>query len=127
MPIYARGHHGLLGVGRGHNAGNVTNSQQSKTALSRDLGACVYFIRTDDDLIKIGFTTDIANRKRAFGSGWTRILALVGDSTMADEQAMHVRFAAHLERGREYFRPAPELITYINEIRARMGISPIAA
>jgi hypothetical protein len=84
----------------------------------------VYFIRCEDGAIKIGTTTDIANRKRAFGYGWTHILAVIpGDRVL--EHEMHVRYAEHLVRGREYFRPVPELIDHINEIRASMGITAI--
>jgi hypothetical protein len=99
---------------------------KSLTAISRDLGSCVYFIRCKDGLIKIGWTSDLAQRKRSFGSGWQHILAVLpGDSD--DERRLHKQFAAHLARGREYFTAAPELVEHINEIRVRMGVQPIAA
>lgn len=98
--------------------------QPSLTALCRDLPPVVYFMRTRDDLIKIGHTRDLAARKYHFGSGWTHILAIV-PGTRDDEKAMHQRFADHLARGREYFHPAPEVIGYINTIRSQLGISPI--
>lgn len=96
------------------------------TQLSRELGSCVYFIRCDDGAIKIGTTTHIANRKRAFGSGWERILAVIpGDRD--DEHNLHVKFAHHLIRGREYFAPDAEIIDHINAIRVRLGVSRLAA
>lgn len=100
------------------------DAKRSLTNLSRDLPSVVYFIRTKDDLIKIGHTGDLANRRTAFGAGWQRVLAIVPGSR-DDEAAMHGRFAAHLARGREYFKPAPELIEYINDIRANLGVGPI--
>lgn len=98
----------------------------SLTQLSRLIGACVYFIRCEDGTIKIGHTTNIAARKRKFGSGWEHILAIV-PGTIDDEHALHGRFAEHLAHGQEYFHPVPELIEHINEIRERMGVEPIAA
>jgi hypothetical protein len=37
---------------------------------SKDLGGCVYFIRTRDDLIKIGFTTQLHTRRHNLGVDW---------------------------------------------------------
>jgi hypothetical protein len=96
------------------------------TSISRELGPVVYFIRTTDDLIKIGYTTQLAGRKSAFGVGWDSVLAIT-PGTRNDETALHHRFAQHLERGLEYFRPAPDLIQHINQLRAALGVSPIAA
>lgn len=70
------------------------------TAASRDLGPCVYAVRTPDRLIKIGFTTDLDRRIRQFGCRWTDVLfALPG--SLDDERLLHERFAPYLARGRE--------------------------
>lgn len=98
--------------------------QPSLTKLCQDLPPVVYFMRTRDDLIKIGHTRDLAARKYHFGSGWTHILAILPGSR-DDERAMHHRFADHLARGKEYFHPAPDVISYINGLRAKLGVSPI--
>lgn len=98
----------------------------SISALCRELPPVVYFLRTDDDLIKIGHTTNLARRKGAFGPGWERVLAVVPGSR-DDEAALHARFAEHLARGREYFRPAPDLLAHINELRFALGVQPLAA
>ncbi len=66
---------------------------------------------------------DLAQRKRSFGPGWQHVLA-VQPGTLADERALHARFAEHVVSGREYFTPAPDLIAYINEIRLRLGVEP---
>lgn len=100
--------------------------RRSKTAQARDIGPLVYFIRSRDDLIKIGYTADLANRCMWFG-GWSTVLAIVAGATMADEHALHERFAESLARGREYFHPTPDLIGHINEIRGRLGVPAIAA
>ena len=98
--------------------------RETLTDICREIGAVVYFIRTDDDLIKIGHTTDLAARKRHFGSGWQHILAIVPGSR-EDERDLHRRFAEHLARGREYFHAVPELLDHIDALRARLGVSPV--
>lgn len=96
----------------------------SKRRLSRLVGPCVYFIRTQDGLIKIGHTGNLGKRHNAYGPGWDHLLAVVpGDREL--EKAQHRRFAAHLARGREWFHPAPDLIDYINDIRSRLGVPPV--
>jgi hypothetical protein len=97
------------------------SSRDSLTSLCRELGPCVYFIRTNDGLIKIGHTTRLDVRKRAFGSGWKHILALT-PGTRSDETALHLRFAAHLARGREFYHPTPDLLGYINDLRLQLGV-----
>lgn len=93
---------------------------QSKKAIARDIGPVVYFFRTKDDLVKIGYTANIAERVFRLG-GWNRLLA-IQPGTLADERDAHERFTGCLARGREYFHPFPELIAYINEIRGAMGV-----
>lgn len=39
-----------------------------------------------------------------------------------EERVAQAQFLEHLERGREFFRPAPEVIAWVNEIRDRMGV-----
>lgn len=91
---------------------------------SKELGPCVYFIRCDDGLIKIGFTTQIHIRRACYGSGWERVLAVMPGS-LAHEKACHALHAAHLAKGREYFHPAPDLLAHINEIREHLNIPPL--
>jgi len=88
-----------------------------------DLGSVVYFIR-DGDLIKIGYTGDLKTRRRTFTSDLTAILAILpGGQELEGE--MHERFAASLAKGKEWFRPTPDLIEYVNEIRGRMNVPAV--
>jgi len=103
---------------------DAVGPKETLARLSRELGPTLYFIRTKDDLIKIGYTGDIATRKRFYGSGWQHILALV-PGTIGDEAELHKRFAPHLARGQEYYHAVPELISYINEIRMTLNVSAI--
>jgi len=96
----------------------------SLTQMADELPPVVYFMRDRDGLVKIGHTTNLAVRRRAFGSGWGHILAIIPGSR-EDERAMHARFAKHLAHDREYFHPAPELIAYINTLREALGVPPL--
>lgn len=98
-----------------------TKRRESRTSLARDLGACVYAVRTPDRLIKIGFTTNLGQRIRAFGSVWDDVLlALPG--TKAAEKELHERFERYRARGDEYYFPCRELVEWIEAERERMGI-----
>lgn len=88
---------------------------------AREIGSCVYFIRCNDGLIKIGFTTNLAGRRAAYGPGWDRVLAAL-PGTLAHEKACHALHADHLAKGREYFYPHPDLLAHINEIREHLGV-----
>jgi len=110
---------------RPHRFSPADERRESRSSLAREVGPVVYFIRTKRDLIKIGFTTDIATRHSTFGS-FDQILALQA-GTIADEKALHVRFSELLADRNEYFRPGPDLLAYINTIRSGMGIKPVAA
>lgn len=98
--------------------------RESLSSLSREIGPCVYFIRTNDGLVKIGYTGNVGQRKRSFRVDWTNLLAVV-PGTIDDEQSLHQRFAAHLARGQEYYHPAPEIIDHINEIRGRLHVPAV--
>lgn len=86
----------------------------------------IYAIRCPDGLIKIGHTTDLQNRRRHFDSDPTAILA-VKPGTYDDEQAAHDALRESCARGREYYRPTPEVLAFVNEIRSGYGLESIAA
>ena len=101
--------------------------QLSPTALAREIGPCVYFLRTTDDLVKVGHTANVAERKRGLtADGWRSLLAVV-PGTREDEQRIHAQLALHLARGREYYRPAPEVLALVNSIRDRLGVPDVEA
>lgn len=97
---------------------------RSVHSLAQDLGPVVYYIRTKDDLVKIGYTSDIRLRIYRLGGSWDRLLALV-PGTLADEQALHQTYRPHRARGHEYYWPATELLDHIDGIRDRMGAPPV--
>lgn len=107
-----------------HQFRDTAPARNSMHAISADLGLCVYFARTEDGLVKIGCTKDLYRRRHQLGFAWTDLLA-VTPGTFDDEQDLHARFAQHRVRAREYYRPAPEIMRHINEIRDRMGVAAI--
>lgn len=99
----------------------LTDKPDNPTSVAKELGACVYAVRTPDRLIKIGFTTNLGQRIRAFGSVWSDVLlALPGDK--ATEKELHTRFERYRARGAEYYFPCRELVEWIEGERERMGI-----
>lgn len=71
----------------------------------------VYYVKRDD-LIKIGYTADLASRVRALKG---RLLA-VEPGSRSIERERHAQFAAHRVLG-EWFKPAPELLDHIAKLR----------
>ena len=98
----------------------------SAAQAARDVGPVVYAFRTQDGLIKFGFSANIYNRLGALGGGLRGLLALV-PGTFDDEQAIHRAMAEHRARGREYYHPTPAVLALVNEMRARNRQEPITA
>lgn len=79
----------------------------------------IYFIRAiESGKVKIGFSTQ---RQKRFSAIMTECpepveLLVTMRGTIEDEHALHIRFALHRHIG-EWFRPAPELLAYIDEVR----------
>lgn len=84
------------------------------------VGPVVYYIQRTG-LIKIGFTTCLADRMNALRPD--QLLAVeVGDRDL--EYARHEQFAAHRVRtpaGTEWFRPAPNLLAHIAVVVQTQG------
>lgn len=101
--------------------------REEQFAAMAAMGLVVYAVWTHDKLIKIGITANIRTRLERYrisGRNMHRLL-LVTPGNLQMERTLHRMFAEHLERGREFFRPAPEIIYYINLVRDRMGVPPV--
>lgn len=79
--------------------------------LMKHAPGCIYFIRFGG-LVKIGFTTNLVQRLKALPH---EELLGIKPGTMADEKALHGRFA-HLRRTGEWFNPERELLDYIETL-----------
>lgn len=82
----------------------------------------IYFARRDQ-LIKIGYTTWLPHRMKALAAH--PLATEPGDITR--ERQLHRQFGHLLADRREWFRPAPDLIAYINELRQADGLPEITA
>lgn len=96
--------------------------RQEDAALSRSASAgWVYYVRIDQ-LIKIGFASDVKRRMKAYPPH-SELLA-VHPGTPAFEREMHALLSGHLERGREWFRPDAPVMKHIAEVVDQFGSPP---
>lgn len=106
-----------------------TRWQQQRTAanieavdrgekIQGDIGGHVYFVRVGD-LIKIGYSTQPYQRLRAYPPN-AEVLG-VFPGTRKSEADLHGRFRFALQKGREWFRPADEILEYIAEMIDHYG------
>ena len=87
------------------------------------LGSVVYAMRVEGDLIKIGFSAHLAQRRYALKGEMLGFMF----GTLDDEQTIHASLTAHLHHGREWYYPTPGVLAVVNEMRQRVGLAPIAA
>lgn len=83
----------------------------------------VYAMRVPDGAIKIGCTTNLANRASSLHG---EILGF-RPGTFADELAIHHSLIPHRARGREYYRPTDQVMAVVNDIRSHFNMPHIAA
>lgn len=105
----------------GH-TGAEARKRETASSIARELGDCVYAVRTPDGLVKIGFTGDVGRRIGGFGSTWADVL-LVISADIQYEKALHRRFAKYLARGAEYYFPTIEIMEWVNEERELLGVT----
>jgi hypothetical protein len=83
----------------------------------------IYFIQDGNNYIKIGYTSDSADTRRKAGQTWNpsdlKVLLTI-EGEQSDEAALHRQFAS-AGVVREWFKPVPELISYLLEQRARVA------
>jgi len=92
--------------------------------LSETLPPVVYYLRNREDLIKIGWTANLAQRRHWHGVPWSNILAIT-PGTLRDERTIHFRFARYVARGVEYYYPVAPMFDHIDRVRAAVGLSPM--
>lgn len=101
---------------RRHSDWNGRPRASRKSRLYR-AGGSVYFIRYGE-MIKIGFTLNVAKRVVGLQSGFPSALELVHSipGTPLDEMYLHKKFSSLKERG-EWFRAEPVLLGYIESLK----------
>lgn len=78
----------------------------------------IYFVRVDE-LIKVGWTSKLADRVRSYGPKAELLAHYPG--TRADEAALHRQLTPARFRGREWYSDGPILQGYITEALERHG------
>jgi hypothetical protein len=106
-------------VGRG--------DRDSRATLLAELGPVVYAIVTFDGLVKIGYSSNMAQR---YGS-YARIGQLVAweaNGTLEREAEIHASLEPYVAKGREWYHPTPEVLAVVYAMREALGITrPIEA
>ena len=104
--------------------GNVSRPDMTPvTELLTGLGPVVYAFHAGD-LIKIGYTTNLAHRAAVLG-GYSHLLAW-RSGTFDDEQAIHASLAGLAVQGREYYPADPRVLAVVNEMRNSLGLPVLA-
>lgn len=94
--------------------------------ITAAMPSVVYAVQFRDGTIKIGCTTQLADRHRHFrGKGGVIVGFCVGD--MDDEREIHLRLRPHLAHGREYYNPTPQVLEVVNDMRDEFNLPHIAA
>jgi hypothetical protein len=98
----------------------------SLTAALRLLGPVVYALRLDDGVIKIGYTTNLEDRRHTVckqsGSQSAEVLGFRIGGTYAEEQAIHDSLRAHVAKRVEYYHPTAEVMAVVNDLRSTLDL-----
>jgi hypothetical protein len=81
----------------------------------------VYYVRITDR-IKVGYSTDVRQRMRAYPPHAQLLAIHPGTPTL--ERQVHADLKGHLAQGREWFRPDPEVMAHIDRVLADFGPVP---
>lgn len=105
----------------------VSHTRREALAL---LGPSLYAVWLPNlGAVKIGFSTNLYNRLKSITSDAGEpgtLLAVAPGATRADEQAIHDSLPDNdRARGREYYRPTPDVVAVVNTMRARTQLPPL--
>lgn len=93
-------------------------ARESMRRSRRKTRALIYFVQelSSDKLVKIGYTDRIETRFPTLYTGTPHGVILLGamDGSLEAEKALHKQFEAHRYHC-EWFRPAPELLEFIEQ------------
>lgn len=89
------------------------------------MGPVIYYIRVGN-LVKIGYTENLAERIRKYKRDECRLLAWRTGATLAQERAIHHRLWRSIARGNEWFIPTAEVMAEVRDARVACGIAKYA-
>ena len=100
------------------------STEPRTTKPERPTEGVVYYLRSGG-YIKIGWTSDLAKRMRAYSPD--SVLLAVHPGTRKDEHRLHKRFATDRTHGREWFAMTPSVMHHIEQMAAEHGTpDPVA-
>ena len=99
------------------------NTRHAAMMAALDGQRLVYAARVEGGLIKIGCTAHLYHR--LINIKGELLGFMFGD--YADEKALHETLLADLHHGREWFHPTPAVMAVVNDLRADLGLEPVAA
>jgi hypothetical protein len=98
-----------------------TNPNPPKRAKRPPVEGLIYYIQIGSH-IKIGWTSDLGKRSRAYPPNAQLLATQPG--TRTEERALHRRFAHHRTHGREWYPLAKELLDHVRRVAAEHGPPP---
>lgn len=93
---------------------------ESIAQVGHSIGPCLYAIRTEPQVIKIGYSEDVYWRLRRYGVSLSNVLAIV-PGTLADERDLHRRLKPYRASGHEFYRVCQPVIDEVNAMREHLG------
>lgn len=88
---------------------------ERERAAAKPFAHTVYYLRVGH-LIKIGYSSDVAQRLRSYPPDTTLLVTEPGDFDL--ERQRHKEFNHALVGGREWFEPTPDLMAHIEVLQA---------
>jgi hypothetical protein len=107
--------------------GNALRREQNAALRAMQAGQTfVYAVRFPDGIIKIGCSTNLAQRFNQYRVDKGELLGFMpGDYAL--EQEIHQTLRDDRARGREWYHPTPGVIAIVNEMRDGFDMPHIAA
>jgi hypothetical protein len=104
--------------------GEKAAQSRAITALVGQLDSVIYAVRFPDGVIKIGYSTNFAQRLRSFRAKGGEVLGFMAGDFEA-ERAIHSGLVQHRARGFEYYRPEAPVLDVVNTMRAEWNLPPV--
>lgn len=100
----------------------IDNERMRARRAAADREHVVYYVQVGEH-IKIGYTSQLATRMKAYPLSRRLLAVEAGDGSI--ERQRHNQFKQYLDIGNEWFKPGPELLVHINTLRLGSGSTPI--
>lgn len=100
-----------------HGYVELTRRMESRPIdITADLRSCVYFVQVGD-VIKIGASGNVKSRMASYPPHRKLLYVHYCPDAWDLEKELHHRFREHLHSGKEWFKPAPEILALIKQMK----------